>query len=96
MGPISYDLAMSRQRAEIKGYGCPYCGDFDILVSPNIHAGNILGKCQEILPGVEMASYVAGARIPIVLTSRAAPARERIACIALAGVIAGRGDRQGG
>ena len=90
VGPISYDLATSRRRAEIKKYECPYAGDFDILISPNIHAGNILGKCLECLPDVEMASYVSGARIPIVMTSRAAPARERLTCIALAGVISAR------
>ncbi len=90
-GPISYDLAMSRERALLKKYSCPYCGDFDILVSPNIHAGNILGKCLELLPGVSMASYVAGAKIPIVLTSRAAPAQEKLRCIALAGIVAAHG-----
>jgi len=89
-GPISYDLALYKERAKIKHYDCPYTGEFDILVCPNVHAGNILGKCWETLPGVEMASYVSGARIPIVLTSRAAPARERLVCIALAGVIASR------
>ncbi len=89
-GPISYDLAMSKERAKLKKYDCPYSGDFDMLVAPNIHAGNILGKCLEILPGVTMASYVAGAKIPIVLTSRAAPAMERLTCIALAGIIAAR------
>lgn len=88
-GPISYDLTMSKERAALKKFDCPYSGDFDVLVAPNIHAGNILGKCWELLPGVEMASYVSGARIPIVLTSRAAPAKERLTCIALAGVIAG-------
>lgn len=89
-GPISYDLAMSRERAEIKKYDSPYCGDFDILVSPNVHAGNILGKCLELFPGTLMASYVAGAKIPIVLTSRGAPAEEKLRCIALAGIIAAR------
>ncbi|MDR3333238.1 MAG: phosphate butyryltransferase [Synergistaceae bacterium] len=89
-GPISYDLAMSSQRAQLKHYDCPYSGDFDVLLAPNIHAGNILGKCWELLPGVNMASYVSGAKIPIVLTSRAAPPQERLTCIALAGVIAGR------
>lgn len=87
-GPISYDLALSRDRAAIKKYSNPYSGDFDVLVSPNIHAGNILGKCLELLPGATMASYVAGARIPIVLTSRAAPAAEKLRCIALAGIVA--------
>jgi phosphate butyryltransferase len=95
IGPISYDLAMSAERAAIKKYDCPYCGDFDVLVSPNIHAGNILGKCYELFPGVSMASYVSGAKIPIVLTSRAAPAKERMACIALAGMIAGSARPQG-
>lgn len=91
-GPISYDLAMSAERAVLKKYDCPHCGDFDILVAPNIHAGNILGKSFELLPGVEMASYVAGAKIPVVLTSRAALAAERLRCIALAGLIAARSE----
>jgi len=92
-GPISYDLAMSRERAAMKNYSCPHTGDFDILVHPDIHAANIFGKCWELLDGVEVASYVSGARIPIVLTSRAAQARERLLCIALAGIItAGRGE----
>lgn len=90
VGPISYDLAMSAKRAALKSFDCPYSGDFDVLISPNIHAGNILGKCWELYPDVQMASFVAGARIPIVLTSRAAPAKERLACIALAGLIADR------
>lgn len=93
VGPISYDLALSAERAKLKKYDCPYSGDFDVLVVPNIHAGNILGKCLELLPGVEMCSYVSGARIPIVLTSRAASAKERLTCIALAGVIASRREK---
>lgn len=93
VGPISYDLAMSSKRAELKKYDCPYSGDFDILITPNIHAGNILGKCWELFPDATMASYVSGARIPIVLTSRAAPAAERMTCIALAGIIAERGGK---
>ncbi|HHU22489.1 MAG TPA: phosphate butyryltransferase [Clostridiales bacterium] len=87
-GPISYDLAMSADRAKLKKYACPHSGNFDVFLLPNIHAGNILGKCWELMPGVEMASYVAGARIPIVLTSRAAPAEERIRCVTLAGIVA--------
>ena len=89
VGPISYDLAMSKDRAKLKKYDCPYCGEFDILVVPNI-----LGKCLELLPGAEMCSYVSGARIPIVLTSRAAPAKERLTCMALAGIIAANRAKQ--
>ena len=44
-GPISFDLAMVKEKAEIKGYESPCAGDADILIVPNIHAGNILGKC---------------------------------------------------
>ena len=40
-GPISYDIAMTPEHAKIKKFDCPYSGDFDILVAPNIHAGNI-------------------------------------------------------
>lgn len=89
-GPISYDLAVSRERAKLKKFDCRYSGDFDALIVPNIHAGNILGKCLELLPGSEMCSYVAGAKIPIILTSRGAGALERERCIALAGLIASR------
>ena len=85
---------MSKDRAKLKKYDCPYCGEFDVLVAPNIHAGNILGKCLELLPGAEMCSYVSGARIPIVLTSRAAPAKERLTCMALAGIIAANRTKQ--
>ncbi len=53
-------------------------GDFDVLVAPNVHAGNILGKCLELLPGISMASYVAGAKIPIVLKIGRASCRERV------------------
>ena len=88
VGPISYDLALRPDRAKIKHYDCPYSGDFDVLISQNIHAGNILGKCLECYPGVRMASYVSGAKIPVVMTSRAAPADERLRCIAIAGMIA--------
>ncbi|MDR2452727.1 MAG: phosphate butyryltransferase [Candidatus Accumulibacter sp.] len=93
-GPISYDLALSSERARLKRYDCPCSGDFDILVSPNIHTGNVLGKCWELLPDASMASYVSGARIPIVLTSRAAPAAERLTCVALASIIASKRDLQ--
>ena len=89
-GPISYDLAISRERARLKKFDCEYSGDFDALIVPNIHAGNILGKCLELLPGCEMCSYVAGAKIPIILTSRGAGALERERCVALASLIASR------
>ena len=58
------------------------------MVEPATYLLPFLGKCLELLPDAEMCSYVSGARIPIVLTSRAAPAKERLTCMALAGIIA--------
>lgn len=89
-GPISLDLALSKERSAIKKYTCPYAGDFDILVVPNVHAGNLLGKSWELMPESEQASVVVGAKIPIVMTSRGAPAVERLRSILLAGMIAGK------
>jgi phosphate butyryltransferase len=86
-GPISYDLAMSKDIAEIKQYQSPYCGDFDILLAPNIHAGNILGKSLLVSAGAKMAGIIAGARIPIVLTSRGSSAEEKYLSIALASAV---------
>jgi phosphate butyryltransferase len=86
-GPISYDIAMNREIAEIKQYQSPYCGDFDILLVPDIHAGNILGKCLLVSAGAKMAGIIAGARIPIILTSRGSSAEEKYLSIALASAV---------
>lgn len=82
-GPISYDLAMSRESAAIKGFESPVCGDSDILVVPNIIAGNILGKCLVYSANAKMAGFIVGAKVPIVLTSRGATAEEKYLSLAL-------------
>ena len=89
-GPISYDLAMSREAAQIKKFDCPYSGDFDVLLGPNIHANNMLGKAWTVSCGATLAGVVVGARVPIVLTSRGSSALEKSLSIALAGTIAAR------
>ena len=88
VGPISYDIAMSKEIAAYKNFKSAYCGDFDILLEPNIHAGNILGKCLEVTCRASMAGIVVGAQVPIVLTSRGASAEEKLNSIALAAVTA--------
>lgn len=88
VGPISYDIAMSPTIAEEKHFSCEYCGDFDIILQPNIHAGNILGKSLLINGKATLAGIVAGARIPIVLTSRGSSAEEKFLSIALAALVA--------
>ena len=88
-GPISYDIAMSRELAALKQYpDLCYSENFDILLMPNIHAGNILGKCLCLTCKAEMGGIVAGAKVPIVLTSRSATPEEKLNSIALAGAVA--------
>lgn len=90
VGPISYDLAMSRESAAIKGYDCPHVQDFDILVVPNLAAGNILGKCIAVSAGGNMAGIIVGAKIPVVVTSRGATAEEKYYALALAALASRR------
>ncbi len=88
IGPISYDVAMSREIARHKGYDCPYCGDFDALIVPDIDAGNILGKCLIVTAGAAMGGVIMGAKVPIVMTSRGSTAQEKFYSIAVAALMA--------
>ena len=85
-GPISYDIAMSAEIAEIKGYESDNCGNFDILVTPNMTTGNILGKSLTVSAHAEMGGIIVGAKIPIVVTSRGSSAGEKFNSIALCAV----------
>ena len=85
-GPISYDIAMSAAIAKHKGYDCPYCGDFDVLIVPNMTCGNILSKSWVVTAGALMAGVIMGAKVPVVLTSRGATPEEKYYSIALAAV----------
>ena len=76
-GPISYDIAMNKESGEIKGFVSPVAGDPDILIVPNITAGNILGKCLVYSAGAKMAGFIVGAKVPIVLTSRGSSSEEK-------------------
>ena len=82
-GPISYDLAMVPEIAEIKGFDCPCAGDFDIMLAPEIVVGNVLGKCLVYTCGGRMAGLVLGCKVPIVLTSRGSSADEKYYSLAL-------------
>lgn len=87
-GPISYDVAMSAEIAAIKGFDSPYCGRFDMLLMPDMTAGNILGKCLTVTCGAQLAGIVIGAKAPIVLTSRGSTPQEKFYSTALAIVAA--------
>jgi phosphotransacetylase len=83
-GPISFDLATSAEAAEIKGYKSPVAGDADLLVVPDLIAGNILAKCVTGMAGGKTAGTVLGAKVPIILTSRSAAASDKYNSMALA------------
>lgn len=83
-GPLAFDNAVSLAAARNKGIASPVAGDADILVVPDLESGNMLVKQLEYLGGAQAAGLVMGARVPIVLTSRADSAHSRIASCAIA------------
>lgn len=87
-GPISYDCAMSAEIAALKGFESPCAGDCDILVAPNIHAGNIMGKMLAVTCQARMAGFIVGAKCPIAMTSRGSSAEEKYISIVLAALTA--------
>jgi phosphate acetyltransferase/phosphate butyryltransferase len=92
-GPLAFDNAVSAAAARTKGIVSPVAGSADILVVPDLEAGNMLAKQLEYLGGAASAGIVLGARVPIVLTSRADPREARIASCAVALVVARRMSR---
>ena len=83
-GPLAFDNAISRDAARIKGITSEVAGDPDILLAPDLEAGNILAKQLTFLANAVSAGLVLGARVPIILTSRADSVRARIASCAVA------------
>lgn len=90
-GPLALDNAISAESARIKKIVSDVAGDADILVAPDIEAGNILYKCLLDLAQAKGAGIVMGAAKPIVLTSRADTAETKLASIALAALASGAG-----
>jgi phosphate acetyltransferase len=88
-GPLAFDTAVSAEAAAIKGLTSRVAGVADVLVVPDLESGNMLAKQLEYLGGAELAGVVLGARVPIVLTSRADAARARLASCAVSAIYAG-------
>lgn len=82
-GPVSYDCAVDGEIAKLKGYESRIAGDVDVLIAPNIHAGNIMGKMLTCTCKAKLAGFVVGAKCPIVLTSRGSSAEEKFLSIAV-------------
>jgi phosphotransacetylase len=83
-GPLAFDNAISKEAAKTKGIDSQVAGDPDILLAPDLEAGNILAKQLTFLAKADSAGLVLGARVPIILTSRADSVRSRIASCAVA------------
>jgi phosphotransacetylase len=83
-GPLAFDNAISTEAAQIKGIRSEVAGDPDILLVPDLQAGNMLAKQLSFLANADSAGLVLGARVPIILTSRADSVRARIASCAVA------------
>lgn len=86
-GPISFDIFMDREIAELKGYDCPCCGDFDCCIVPSMAAGNLMHKAMIVCGGTKMAGVIVGAKVPVVLSSRGASAEEKFVSMALASLL---------
>jgi phosphate acetyltransferase len=87
-GPLAFDNAIDPEAAEIKGIGGPVAGRAQILVVPDMEAGNMLAKNLTFLAHADAAGIVLGARVPVVLTSRADSPRTRLASCAVAALYA--------
>jgi phosphate acetyltransferase len=87
-GPLAFDNAIDMEAARIKGITSEVAGRAQILVVPDLEAGNMLAKNLTFLAGADAAGVVVGARVPIVLTSRADSVRARLASCAIAALYA--------
>jgi len=87
-GPLAFDNAISAEAAKTKGIKSAVAGDPDILLVPDLEAGNILAKQLTFLANADSAGLVLGAKVPVILTSRADSVRSRIASCAVATLVA--------
>jgi phosphotransacetylase len=92
-GPLAFDNAISAEAAKIKGIRSDVAGDPDILLVPDLESGNMLAKQLSFLANADSAGLVLGARVPVILTSRADSVRSRIASCAV-GMLAAHARRE--
>ena len=88
LGPLAFDNAISAEAAQIKGIKSEVAGRAQILVVPDLEAGNMLAKNLSLLAKADSAGLVLGARVPVILTSRADSVRSRMASCAAAAIYA--------
>lgn len=86
-GPISFDLAFSKEAAQTKRYESPVAGDADLMLFPNVAAGNMTTKAIDLTSGSTGAGLIVGAKIPLVFSSRSATAQYKYQSILLASAV---------
>ncbi|HNX00003.1 MAG TPA: phosphate acyltransferase [Candidatus Cloacimonadota bacterium] len=86
-GPVSFDIMVDKESAKIKGFDSPIAGDVDCILFPNIESGQVFYKGMTKLCNAELAAYVAGARVPAVLSSRGDSTKTKLYSIALASLV---------
>jgi len=87
-GPLSLDAAIDKESAQTKGIGGEVAGDADCLLFPNLDAGNIFYKMNSKMSTAEMGAFVAGAKVPCVLSSRGDTTKTKLNSIALCAILA--------
>ena len=94
-GPLALDNAISLEAAQVKKIDSPVAGRANVLIAPDLEAGNMLAKSLTFLAGADAAGIVLGARVPIILTSRADSVLTRLASCAVAALVAKARREQG-
>jgi phosphate acetyltransferase len=87
-GPLAFDNAISREAAAIKHITSPVAGRANLILVPDLEAGNMLAKSLSFLANADAAGIVLGARVPVILTSRADSVQARLASCAVASLVA--------
>ena len=88
VGPIPYDLIISKEAARLKGYDCPYCGEFDGIVMPDLMSGNLLIKALMMSCRANSCGVIVGAKVPIAITSRSDSREQAFLSLAACAVLA--------
>jgi phosphate butyryltransferase len=86
-GPMALDVAICSKSAEIKGFTSPVAGDADCLLFPNIDAANVFYKTNSKLAKAEMSGIIAGAKVPVVVSSRGDSRQTKLNSVALASIV---------
>lgn len=88
VGPIPYDLIISKEAARLKDYDCPYCGEFDGIVMPDLMSGNLLIKALQVSARANSCGIIVGAKVPIAITSRSDSREQAFLSLAACAILA--------